>query len=169
MKTATRNPLSSLANYSFPVIYRTVSNSGVDARDALFIARTVVKVLRSKTESMTGFRATLVESLIDKTSWPVIEWKEGSDTCVLVIFLFTRCGTANWLCHRALHQGDNWQHSNISWNVGHLDHLRTLFGGAQHLLGMLDWSVKDMITLYCQEDKNGCATAEYITLAFCTS
>jgi hypothetical protein len=163
MKT-TRNPLPDLPNSSLPGIYRTTVEAGIDRRDALFIARTVVKVLRSKTDSMTGFRATLVDALVNNTCWPVVEWKEGTDVYVLVIFLFTKCGSANWLLHRATQDLENWKCESVSWNVGHLEHLRTLFGGAQHILGMLDWSVKDMINLYCQStEKKDCKTTEYIS------
>ena len=121
---------------------------------------------------MTAFRATVVYPLINnENSWPVVEWKEDEDTEVIAIFHIQNepdgVDACSWLMHSAngVHTEENatsrWKRSSIEWSVRQLGHLKTLFGAAQHVMGILEWSVADALPLYCQSRPENCSDGQY--------
>lgn len=109
---------------------------------------------------VTAFRASIVYSFTNEScSWPVIEWREGADTEVMAIFLLDDEGAVcSWLMHRgcgateATEDGTRWKSTSVSWCVGEIRHLKSLFEAAQHLLGILQWTPEDILNFYCKTD-----------------
>jgi len=117
----------------------------------------------------TAFRASIVYSLGNEScSWPVIEWREGTNTEVMAIFLLDDEGTVcSWLMHRGsganepTDDGARWKSTCISWCVGDIKHLRSLFEAAQHLLGILQWKPEDILNFYCKRDLGAGSEEQY--------
>jgi hypothetical protein len=164
-------PLS--PNFSFPLILKTIRVCCATTLPIAFlVTRAVVMHLQSTKAQMTALRATAAYPLIDDaSSWPVVEWKEDDDTEVLAIFHIDEDVEEPESCSWVTHTGvgpckdddktqRRWRKSSIAWNVGHLGHLKTLFGAAQHILDLLEWSVADAFVLYCQSDPEDCSTEE---------
>jgi hypothetical protein len=129
--------------------------------------------LQSTKAQMTALRATAAHPLVDDaSSWPVVEWKEGDDIEVLAIFHVDEDveepESCSWVTHTGVGPCEDdkterrWKKSSVAWNVGHLGHLKTLFGAAQHILSFLEWSVADAFVLYCQSDPKDCSAEEYL-------
>ena len=123
---------------------------------------------------VTAFRANIIYSMEEEgLAWTVVEWKEDVDTEVLALFYVDEespSGVCSWLMHYG--QGimgdhsDNgtkrWKQATISWKVADMDHLKSLFGAAQNLLGVLGWSSDDIIQLYCKRNLENCPQNEYV-------
>lgn len=112
---------------------------------------------------VTRFRASIIFSLTnDDCAWPVVEWKEEDDTEVIAIFYVDETAPSD-VCSWLMHYGRGilrdskvdmrWEKTSIAWNVGDMDHLRSLFEAAQHLLGVLRWPTEDMLRLYCKTEE----------------
>jgi hypothetical protein len=53
----------------------------------------------------------------------------------------------------ACEEGDfGWKRCSITWRVADIGDLKSLCGGAQHLLGILEWSSGDIMKLYCESN-----------------
>ena len=120
---------------------------------------------------VTAFRASVVYSFTNETcSWPVIEWREGTDTETMAIFLLNDEGTVcSWLMHygygtNASEDGGRWRSTSISWCVGEIVHLKSLFEAAQHLLGILQWAPEDILNFYCNRDLGSGSEEQYLFL-----
>jgi hypothetical protein len=108
------------------------------------------------------FRASIIFSLTnDECAWPVVEWKEEDDTEAIAIFYVDETAPSDvcsWLMHygRGIledsKEGMRWEKTSIAWSVGDMDHLKSLFKAAQHLLGILKWPTEDMLRLYCKTE-----------------
>jgi hypothetical protein len=119
----------------------------------------------------TAFRVSVLCSLSNEDySWPVVEWKAGDDTEVLAMFHFDSShppGACSWLVHYGsgiLKDSTNdtrWKKTALAWGVTDMTHLKTLFGAAQHFLGILEWSPVDAMNLYCSADTTNCSAEEY--------
>lgn len=115
---------------------------------------------------ISGFRASIIYSFTnDDCAWPVVEWREQSGTEVLAIcYVEDDAEVCSWLMHFGAGEGSDgktWAKTWISWSVRNMGHLKSLFGAARHLLGVLGWSVDDMLKLYCRQDLEGTSMKEY--------
>ena len=45
----------------------------------------------------------------------------------------------------------------LTWQIGEVDDLKELLVVAQHMLGMLHWSDKDILNLYFQDSPMDCS------------
>ena len=131
----------------------------VSERKARRILDALDQHYRTNYSNVTAFRASIVYSLTNETcAWPVIEWREGTDTEVMVIFLLDDEGAVcSWLMHygygtNASGEGRRWTSTSISWCVGEIVHLKSLFEAAQHLLGVLQWPPEDILNFYCKRN-----------------
>ena len=156
-----KNPLDATKN-DFPSMQDMIS-TWVDPEITICILSSLPQL---GTTEISGFRASVIYSLTDDDSaWPVLEWREGTDTEVLAILYVDDddAEVCSWLMHYGVGQGKGtkrWQKSWISWSVGEIGHLKSLFGAARHLLGVLGWSVDDILKLYCKRDLENTSTEE---------
>lgn len=136
------------------------------------IVSSLQKHLTATNAIVTRFRASIIYSLTnDDCAWPVVEWTENDDTEAIAIFYIDEeapSEVCSWLMHYGVGiVGDSpkslrWEKTYISWCVGDMEHLRSLFEAAQQLLGVLKWSVKDMLQLYCKRDLSNLSKEEYL-------
>lgn len=134
---------------------------------ATSIAQAILVYQQTTNVQMKGFRSSAVYSFTNnKRSWPVVEWIEDNDTEVLAIFdveaHVAETGLCSWIMHHGMgidkdKQSGRWKKTSISWSVFSIDRLNTLFQAAQHLLGILEWSVIDTMVLYCQISSEDCS------------
>jgi hypothetical protein len=106
----------------------------------------------------------------DDFFWVVLEWREGESTDVLAIFHIEDEDDSD-LCNSLLHYGfggksdessaRSWIRTSISWTVTGLGYLKTLFGAAQHILGILDMPVTDAMALYCESTPHDSSDERY--------
>ena len=87
---------------------------------------------------------------------------------VMAIFLLDDEGTVcSWLMHRgcgaadATEDGNRWKSTSVSWCVGEIGHLKSLFEAAQHLLGILQWTPEDILNFYCKSDLGSGSEEQY--------
>lgn len=123
---------------------------------------------------MTALRVSAVCSFTNNDfSWPILEWKESDDTETIAIFHIEdqdEPEDCSWLMHSGVDKSGEvetekkWAGSAVSWSVADLDHLKTLFGAAQHTLGILEWPVQDAIKLYCQTNPSTCSDEELLPM-----
>jgi hypothetical protein len=136
---------------------------------ATTISQSLQTHFQTTNAKITGFRASVVYSFTtDECFWPVIEWKENDDTEVLAIFYIDE--NEPEICSWLIHSGSGirtegtgrWNRTFVSWNVTEISHLKSLFGAAQHLLGLLGWSAEDLLNLYYQvEEEEDCNVEKY--------
>lgn len=55
-----------------------------------------------------------------------------------------------------------WRQSRIDWNVADIEHLKLLFGVAQHILGLLEWPIADALKLYRHINSSDHSISEYL-------
>ena len=158
-----------------PVNYETILravSAWTTSKRALAIAEALKRYFDSLRVHVTAFRASIVFPFPnDNRSWPVIEWKEGADKEFLAILHFddksNHPGECNWLVHYGAgslsDQADEarWTETSISWGVTNMSHLKTLFGVAQHFLGILEWPPNVALKLYCDIEPLVCSQEEY--------
>ena len=109
--------------------------------------------------TITRFRASIIHSLTDEWTWPIVEWTEIDGSEVVAIFFIDEdapsdvCG---WLMHTGRGLIENpedgasrWEKTSIDWNVGEMEDLHSLFEAAEQLWGILQWPTQDMLRLYC--------------------
>jgi hypothetical protein len=144
----------------------------------LDVGRQITHCLQRQFETtnaqVTGFRANIIYSIGEEEfAWPVVEWKEGVDTEVIAIFYIDEespSGVCSWLMHYghgvvedySTNRTKRWKSATISWSVTDMDHLKSLFGAAQNLFGVLGWSTNDMIQLYGKRNLENCSEDEYV-------
>ena len=87
----------------------------------------------------------------------LVEWKEDNNTDALAIFLIDdemEPGVCNWLVHRARSRSDgSWNILSTSWSIAGVGHLKALFEGARHMLGILELPTLDVIYLCCTNER----------------
>ena len=150
-----RRPISErLAKYHFDSVRQIISPACVSEECATLITNAILEYLESKGTQMVALRATAVYMLNDDNVWPVIEWIELDGTTRLIIFHFDELAgpeEGGWLMHSGVSDDcSSWQTSRVAWNVAGVEHLKRLFSVVQHILGVLEWSVEDVMKLYCQ-------------------
>lgn len=112
---------------------------------------------QSRKTQIKALRATPVHMFNnEEDTWTVAEWTESDGMTMLAIFQFDQPADikdGSWLMHSAeedgAHEGSPWQKSRIDWNVGDVQHVKSLFKVAQHMLGVLLWPVASALRLYC--------------------
>lgn len=142
-------------------ILAAISSGGILEDVAVPLAQYVLSHQRLTGASLTGLRSTIVHPFArDDCFWVALEWRENKITDVLAIFHIEDENDPdmfNVLMHYGF-QGDetnestprSWIRTAISWTVTGLGYLKTLFGAAQHVLGILELSVADALTLYSE-------------------
>jgi len=113
----------------------------------------------------------------DDRFWAVFEWRTGIDTDVLAIFQIDNADESNsepnWLMHHhydgrcTATSGRPWGCTSISWTVTSLGNLKSLFGAARHILGILEIPAGDSFTLYGEIESRIRSEEEY-TLSACS-
>jgi hypothetical protein len=168
-----RRPIPSLPEkYNASVIFQRISDGCGTPKIASLITRSLVAYTLSRDSQITALRASTIFWFTDNdASWTVLEWVEGNDVRNLAIFHFEDLDEpdqASWLMHSGLEVANTttktkcWENSRIDWNVADINHLKILFGVAQHIVGMLEWSVEDAMKLYCKQDTDETSVPEYI-------
>src|SRR5271154_6061405 len=149
----------------------TMISTWVSQRQARRIVQALEQHLSQNTTQVTAFRASVVYSFTNETCfWPVIEWREGIETEAMAIFLVDNEGTVcSWLMHygygtNASEGGGRWRSTSISWCVGEIVHLKSLFEAAQHLLGILQWEPEDILDFYCNRNLGSGSEEQYFLL-----
>ena len=107
---------------------------------------------------MTGLRASIEASFTnEELTCPIVEWKENDGTDIIALFQFDEAfepEECSWVMHLGVGrsnttaEGALWQLSRIDWNVAKVSHLKTMFGIAHHILGVLQWPIADAYRLY---------------------
>lgn len=139
------------------------------ARKGFSIAQSLLQYLQSRKVTVTGVRATVIYSLKnDDCAWTVTEWTEGDDRKGMAIFQFDeKSALYSSLMHCGEGVVDNedrvmrWERCSVTWRIGNISDLKRLFGAAQHILGMLEWSVVDILKLYCESNPAECSDQTY--------
>jgi hypothetical protein len=137
-----------------------IFSSGVPKNVAVSLAQWLLSHQQLTGISLTSLRSTVVHTFTrDECFWVALEWKEDKNTDVLAIFQIddeNDPDLSNVLMHYGFGDETNenttrpWIRTAISWTVTGLGYLKTLFGAAQHVLGILELSVADASTL-CSE------------------
>lgn len=167
----TYNPSSDI-RFDFSAVVALCLSSGISPSLASSIGDQIMRHLTSKNANVIGLRATKVYSpTTDNHFWIMLDWRTEMNTDVLAIFRNVSPNdpdsTSNWLMHfgygkRFKGVSDRcWTTTLISWNVSSLGYLKSLFGGARHILGILELSVKDASTL--REPQSNGSVKEYIS------
>lgn len=142
-------------------------NSYIDPNIANILSRTLEAFCSSKDTRFTRFRANTVYLFMsDEQSWPLLEWMETDGTKAMAIFDVDDPDdpmTCSWLIHSGINAEAHapWTRTNVSWNVTGMSALKTLFGVAQHVLGILEWPTEYAIKLYCQDHLEDQTPDEY--------
>jgi hypothetical protein len=149
----------------------TVISVVVNTEIAAEIVRCLQHYSRSVNTSIRSLRASLVYSFADEDkSWLVLEWKEHADTNVIGIFDFEDLEPCSWLMHynhrvssSSLGSQNCWTQSSVTWMVVDLEILKGLLQAVQHILGILTWSKRDAMRLYCETNPSACSSEEFIS------
>ena len=123
--------------------------------------------------SIRSLRVSLVYSFADEDkSWLVVEWKEDVDLNVIAIFDFDDFDDrkpCSWLMHYCHYVSSSlpgnqrhWNQSSVAWMVADLGILKGLLQAVQHILGILTWSKRDAMRLYCETNPSPCSSEEFI-------
>jgi hypothetical protein len=159
--------------YSASVVLQRISDGCGTPEIASLITRSLMAYILSRDTQIKALRATTIYWFTDDhTYWTVVEWVEDDDVKGLAIFHFEdlhELGQGSWLMHSGLEVADTtenkyWENSRIDWNVANVGHLKILFGVAQHIVGMLGWSVEDAMKLYCKNETEEVSVSEYVPL-----
>jgi len=150
---------------------------------AYVITNSLVVYLRKRNTEMTGLRAIQMEMFTpftappkgssqhqcserEQKSWPIVEWTESDDTRNIAIFHFDE-EQCSWIMHSGLPtdaENGEWKTSRVDWNVSDVDHLKILFGVAQHTHGLTQWDPQDILKIYCDREFGNCSIEEYVPL-----
>jgi hypothetical protein len=145
------------------------SSNGIAPGVSLSMAQQILQCYASSDADITGLRVSRVYSFTDNNRfWAVLEWRIGIDTDVLAIFQIDNTddsdSASNWLMHHG--QGRNikgtfdrrWVSTSVSWSVTSFGYLKSLFGAARHILGILELPARDSLTQY---DPQSCSEEAY--------
>ena len=99
------------------------------------------------------FRALMIYPMTDtQTSWPLLQWEEGSDDVFMVFDVDDeKLQNCSWLLCRGP-RNERGSPAPIVWEVTDLSALGTLFGAVQQLLGVLEMPRMQAVILYCQSE-----------------
>jgi hypothetical protein len=126
-------------------------------RTGLAVTEAFLSQLKSRNAHITGLRTTVFYLLRD--DWPirVIEWTEKDMEGIALFEVDEKSGVCSSLTHYGSGRLDSqsaqrWEKCAVTWSALDLPHLKTLFGAAQSLLEVLEWSVEDILNLYCKSN-----------------
>jgi len=114
---------------------------------------------RTYDRHITRFRASIVHSLTNPAYYcPVVEWVESDTVEVVALFNIENHDCYSWLAHYAQkaksdpddEKLETWEDTWVEWHIENIDRLRTLFEASRNLGGVLGWSTKDIVRLYCR-------------------
>ena len=155
------------------IIKERILESCGNERIASLIANSLLDYFQVRDPQITALRAIMGCLINDDKSWPIIEWTESDNTKSIAIFHFEleEPEEGSWLMHsgQIAVASENaakyrWKKSRIDWNVAKVGHLKTLFGVAQNMLGLLEWPFGNSIDESYQKKE---ITAKYISLHPC--
>ena len=161
--TQTYNPdLTAFMDRS--VIVATISSNGILPKIAASIAHQILEHNGSIDAHITGLRVSrVVPFTSDDRFWAVLEWRTGNDIDVLALFQIENDDDSNSVLNCLMHHGYGgrrtassgrvWSRTSISWTVASVGNLKSLFGAARHLLGILEIPVSDCFTLYFENEQ----------------
>ena len=148
---------------------------GVAVDTAVLITECLERHFREVTAPITGLRASILRPLSeDNYAYPVLEWKEGTETNVTSVFKvegvedngFPRLPMSNLMLFGV---GIGWQgggrrfkQSCLEWEVVNMAHFRDLLQAAQNVLGIQHWAQPQQPTLYLAGDPECFSNEEYI-------
>lgn len=164
----TERPISKFTSEpDLNVFVMMISTCCATARVACVIAQSLMTYVQSRKSQITSMRATPIYLFNDEQrSWPMIEWREKDNMWTLAIFHFENVNQpedGSWLMHSGIPYVTKqcWRRSRIDWNVANVNHLKILFGLAQHALGLMEWPVEDAISLCNHISSQNCSINEY--------
>ena len=140
-------------------------------RITVTIAEALMSYVHSRNTRITALRATPVYLFNDEeNSFPLVEWTEEDDTKSVAIFHFEdeeKPEEGSWLMHSGRLVGKfksarRWKQSRLDWNVANIEHLKILFGVAQHMLGLLEWPPSEAFKIYCNMKSSTTSVTEYL-------
>lgn len=140
-------------------------------RRGFWIAQSLLQYVQSRNARVTGVRASVVYPFRNEDCpWPIVEWTEDDDAEGMAIFQFDE---NSGLCSSLIHYGEGivdyenrvlrWERCSVTWRIGDTGDLRRLFGAAQHILGILEWSIGDILKLYCKRNPGKCSDQTYLS------
>jgi len=149
------------AGMDLSAVVAKISSSGIPPTLAVPIAHQILPLHLSSSAQITGLRVSKVVPFTrDDRFWAVFEWRVGIDIDLLAIFQIDNADESNsapnWLMHHRYGgrsmatSGSRWASTSISWTVTSLGNLKSLFGAARHILGILEIPTGDSLTLYCE-------------------
>ena len=168
----TYNPDSNDCNLDRSAIAALISSSGISPAVSLSIAQQLLTSRSSMNVNITGLRVSIMHPFTrDDYFWAVLEWTEDGHTDGLGIFQIDieddSDSGINGLMHYGYREknhstsGRRWVNTSISWTVTSLGQLKSLFGAARHILGILELPLTDSIILYCETEEPISSEDEY--------
>lgn len=159
-------------NYDLAFIIQTITASCLTLRLASVIAHSIFQFLQSRGARIIGLRASVETSFTNEDlTCPIVEWKESDGTDIIALFHYDEAfepEECSWVMHLGVGRsstratGSVWQRSRVDWNVASVSHLKTMFGIAQHILGVLKWPTADACRLYGDSASDNHSDEEYI-------
>ena len=145
--------------YDLAFIIQTIASTCLPLRLASVIARAIAQFLQSRNARMVRLRASIEKSFTNEDSeCPIVQWNEADGTDIIALFHFDEAyepEECSWAMHLGVGRlslpntrGRLWQSSRVDWNVAKVPHLKTIFGIAQHILGVLQWPTADALRIY---------------------
>jgi len=155
-----------------PAIVAKISSNGIPPTIAVPIAHHILRLHLSSSANITGLRVSKVVSFTrEDRFWAMFEWRMGIDIDVLAIFQIDNADNSisapNWLMHHryggrcAATSGTSWVSTSVSWIVTSLGNLKSLFGAARHILGILELPAEDSFILYSEIERRIHSEEEY--------
>jgi hypothetical protein len=167
----TYNPDPNGGNLDRSVIASLISSTGISSAVSLSIAQQLSTSRSSMNANITGLRVSIMHPFArDDCFWAVLEWTEDGHIDGLGIFQVDieddSDSGINGLIHhgyreKAHSSGRSWVNTLISWTVTSLGQLKSLFGAARHILGILELPFTDSIILYCETEEPIASEDEY--------
>lgn len=165
-----RRPIAELCENVLAKLVPIISVACSTIKVAGTIAHTLISYVHSRNSRITELRATPVRLFNDEEkSWPMVEWTEEDKTKSLAIFHFHNVNKpeeGSWVMHSgrqvSVYDRRCWKQSRIDWNVADIEHLKILFGVAQHMLGLLEWPIAEALKICENINSNSTSITEYI-------
>lgn len=162
-----KQPFTEQALFDYETILKAIS-AWIKTEQAVIISKSLDEYFVNSNTKATALRVSVLFPFPnDDRSWPVVEWKQDNDKDILAIFHFDensgRPGRYSWLVHCGtgpVSDESRWEETVIAWGVIDMSHLKTLFGAAQHFLGILDMPPADATRLYCEIEPTDCSKEE---------
>lgn len=165
-----KQPLPRYSSVTYDTIFDAAS-AWMTSKRARTVAESLQKHFKETGTRVTALRVSvLFPFLDDDRTWPVVEWEEEPDKELLALFHFDDKshgpGVSSWLVHYGagiISEENRWNETSIAWGVTDMSHLKTLFGAAQHFLGILEWQPAIVRTLYCEIEPPNPSKEEYVS------